>query len=111
MCNFSNVFVWECDHAAPEQRRVSGADRAHDDAVRRRPTPPGDHPHLPLGLGAIDFANTFRELRARTFAVPAILGLGGLSIPSGYGRDTNAAPIASSQFLTHARATITAAPR
>ena len=69
--------------------------------VADTPLPATNH-HLPLGLGTIDFVDTFRELRARAFVGPAILEIGGLPLSGGYGRDTDEALIASRQFLAEA---------
>jgi len=104
-------FVWDCNHTAPEQRAGYLALTARMTMLHIADTPlPATNHHLPLGLGTIDFADTFRELRSRAFSGPAILEIGGLPISGGYGRDTDAALFASRQFLADVLATTTAAP-
>jgi L-ribulose-5-phosphate 3-epimerase len=104
-------FVWDCNHTAPEQRAGYLALTGRMTMLHVADTPlPATNHHLPLGLGAIDFADTFRELRARAFVGPAILEIGGLPISGGYGRDTDEVLIASRQLLTEVLITTTAAP-
>jgi sugar phosphate isomerase/epimerase len=58
---------------------------------------PAVNQHLPLGLGKIDFADTFAALLTRGFRGPATLEIGGLPHSGGYGRDTDEALIDSLQ--------------
>jgi sugar phosphate isomerase/epimerase len=85
-------FVWDCNHAAPEQ--VDGylalTPRMQMLHIADTPLPEVNH-HLPLGLGSIDFDAYLDAVLARGFAGPAILEIGGLPHSGGYGRDTDAA--------------------
>lgn len=83
-------FVWDINHATPEQ--VPGylalAPRMTmlHIADTRLPTV---NDHLPLGMGNVPLADYCREVRARGFAGPAILEIGGLPQSGGYERDTD----------------------
>ncbi len=68
--------------------------------VADTPLPEVNH-HLPLGEGSVDLADYCRALRQGGFAGPAILEIGGLPKSGGFGRDTDAALVAS---LRHLRA-------
>lgn len=56
--------------------------------------------HFPIGEGNVDFAAYFGAIRQGGFAGPAILEIGGQPKSGGFGRDTDAALIASQQRLT-----------
>ena len=89
-------FVWDFNHATPEQLPgyLALADRMTMLHVADTPLPAVNH-HLPLGQGNIDFAAYCSALRARGFHGPAILEIGGLPISGGYGLDTDEALVAS----------------
>jgi len=105
-------FVWDINHTAPDQRAgyLALTGRMTMLHIADTPLPVTNH-HLPLGLGTIDFAATFRDLRVRAFVGPALLEIGGLPLSGGYGRDTDEALIASRQFLANVLTTTTAAPQ
>ena len=72
-------FVWDCNHATPEQ--VDGylalTPRMQLLHIADTPLPEVNH-HLPLGLGSIAFESYMQALLAGGFAGPAILEIGGL---------------------------------
>jgi sugar phosphate isomerase/epimerase len=89
-------FVWDCNHATPEQvdDYLALTPRMQMLHIADTPLPEVNH-HLPLGLGAIDFDGYLGALLARGFAGPAILEIGGLPRSGGYGRDTDEALVDS----------------
>lgn len=89
-------FVWDLNHTPPEQleRFLAFAPRMSLLHVSDTPLPEVNH-HLPVGMGSVPFAEYFAELRARGYAGPAILEIGGIPKSGGFGRDTDAALIDS----------------
>jgi hypothetical protein len=85
-------FVWDINHAPPEQ--VAGylalTPRMQMLHIADTPLPEVNH-HLPLGQGTIDLAGYLAAVLARGFTGPAVLEIGGLPRSGGYGRDTDAA--------------------
>lgn len=89
-------FVWDLNHTEPHalEDYLALAPRMSMLHVSDAPLPQTNH-HLPIGLGNIDFAHYFGELRQRGFGGPAILEIGGLPKSGGYGRDTDQALVDS----------------
>ncbi len=96
-------FVWDLNHATPEQlpAYLALAPRMTMLHVADTPLPEVNY-HLPLGLGAIDFTLYCQALMEGGFHGPAILEIGGLLKSGGYGRDTDAALIDSAKHLREA---------
>ncbi len=96
-------FVWDINHATPEQVGGYLALTPRMTLLHISDTPlPAVNAHLPLGLGTVDLAAYCRELLARGFRGPAILEIGGLPQSGGYGRDTDAALADSRERLRRA---------
>ncbi|MCL4858270.1 MAG: hypothetical protein KJZ93_02640 [Caldilineaceae bacterium] len=96
-------FVWDLNHTTPTDllAYLDLIPRMSMLHVADTPLPEVNH-HLPLGLGAIDFAAYLRALVEGGFAGPAILEIGGLPKSGGYGRDTDEALVASRRHFTDA---------
>ena len=96
-------FVWDFNHTTPEDRDGFKAliPRVSMLHVADTPLPEVNH-HLPLGEGSVDLADYCRALRQGGFVGPAILEIGGLPKSGGFGRDTDAALVASLRHLRHA---------
>lgn len=85
-------FVWDLNHADPEQSAVFAALHDRLSLVHASDTPlPATNHHLPIGRGSVDFS----VLRAVSPDVPVILEIGGLPVSGGPGFDTDAELIAS----------------
>ena len=85
-------FVWDLNHAEPEQSAVFAALHDRLSLVHASDTPlPATNHHLPIGRGTVDFS----VLRAVSPDVPVILEIGGLPVSGGPGFDTDAELIAS----------------
>lgn len=84
--------VWDLNHTTPDQLDafLALAPRMSLLHVSDTPLPEVNH-HLPIGMGAIDFAAYFAALDARGYHGPAILEIGGIPKSGGFGRDTDAA--------------------
>ncbi len=96
-------FVWDVNHTTPEDLPAFLALIPRMSMLHISDTPlPEVNYHLPLGLGAIDFAAYCHALRQGGFQGPAILEIGGLPKSGGYGRDTDAALQDSRQRLQQA---------
>ncbi|GAB4111303.1 MAG: hypothetical protein OHK0050_09540 [Roseiflexaceae bacterium] len=100
-------FVWDLNHAPPEQvpGYLAVADRMSMLHVSDTPLPEVNY-HLPLGLGTIDFHHYMGELFNGGFHGPAILEIGGLPKSGGYGRDTDQALADSLQRLNEITMTL-----
>jgi sugar phosphate isomerase/epimerase len=85
-------FVWDLNHTRPDDLAgyLALASRMSMLHVSDTPLPDVNH-HLPLGMGAIDFAAYFTALHERGFHGPAILEIGGIPRSGGFGRDTDTA--------------------
>ena len=96
-------FVWDFNHTTPVDRDAFKAliPRMSMLHVADTPLPQVNH-HLPLGEGSVDLADYCRALRQGGFAGPAILEIGGLPQSGGFGRDTDAALVASLRRLRDA---------
>lgn len=96
-------FVWDFNHTTPEDRDAFMAliPRLSMLHVADTPLPEVNH-HLPLGEGSVDLADYCRALRQGGFVGPAILEIGGLPKSGGFGRDTDAALVASLRHLRRA---------
>ncbi|MEM8531341.1 MAG: TIM barrel protein [Chloroflexota bacterium] len=99
-------FVWDLNHTTPDylDDHLALAPYLTMLHVSDTPLPTVNH-HLPLGLGAINFADYFDELLRRGFRGPAILEIGGHPDSGGFGRDTDEALIDSRMQLECAIAT------
>jgi len=95
--------VWDFNHTplAEVPTYLDQAERISMLHISDTPLPDLNY-HLPLGLGAIDFASYCGGLLQRGFNGPAILEIGGLPKSGGYGRDTDAALVESAQRLRRA---------
>jgi sugar phosphate isomerase/epimerase len=96
-------FVFDCNHAPPEQADAYLAFAGRATLLHIADTPlPTVNAHLPLGLGSVPLERYLRALIAGGFGGPAILEIGGLPASGGYGRDTDEALIDSAARLREA---------
>ncbi len=91
-------FVWDINHTHPDdlpgfQALLPRVSMLHVADTRL----PATNEHLPLGMGTIDFVHFTHLLTAAGFDGLAILEIGGHPKSGGFGRDTDAALIASRQ--------------
>ena len=93
-------FVFDCNHAPPDQADAFLALAPRTSMLHIADTPlPTVNAHLPLGLGNVPLERYLHALVAGGFSGPAILESGGLPASGGYGRDTDAALIDSAARL------------
>lgn len=93
-------FVFDCNHATPEQADAFLALAGRVTMLHIADTPlPTVNAHLPLGMGNVPFEHYLRTLSAGGFSGPAILEIGGLPASGGYGRDTDEALVDSAARL------------
>lgn len=87
-------FVWDVNHAEPEQVEGYAELRPRLSLVHASDTPlPVTNHHLPLGHGSVDFS------ALAGVDVPVILEIGGMPASGGYGRDTDGALLDSLALL------------
>jgi sugar phosphate isomerase/epimerase len=96
-------FVFDCNHAPPEEVDAYLALAGRATLLHIADTPlPVVNAHLPLGMGSVPLADYLRALIAGGFSGPAILEIGGLPASGGYGRDTDDALVESAARLREA---------
>jgi sugar phosphate isomerase/epimerase len=89
-------FVWDMNHTSAEKLAdfLAFAPRLSLLHVSDTPLPDVNH-HLPIGMGAVPFAEYFAHVERAGYSGPAILEIGGIPKSGGFGRDTDAALVES----------------